>query len=31
MVNATLDGLMNLKTAESVAKLRGKTVEEILG
>ncbi len=31
MVNATIDGLMNLKTAESVAKLRGKTVEEILG
>jgi len=31
MVNATLDGLANLKTAESVAKLRGKTVEQILG
>lgn len=31
MVNATIDGLNNLKTAESVAKLRGKTVEEILG
>jgi small subunit ribosomal protein S5 len=31
MVNATLDGLTNLKTAESVAKLRGKTVEQILG
>ena len=31
MVNATLDGLKNLKTAESVAKLRGKTVEQILG
>ncbi len=31
MVNATLEGLTNLKTAESVAKLRGKTVEEILG
>lgn len=31
MVNATLDGLSNLKTAESVAKLRGKTVEQILG
>lgn len=31
MVNATLDGLTNLKTVESVAKLRGKTVEQILG
>ncbi len=31
MVNATMDGLMNLKTVEQVAKLRGKTVEEILG
>ncbi|GAU79344.1 30S ribosomal protein S5 [Fusibacter sp. 3D3] len=31
MVNATIDGLNNLKTAEGVAKLRGKTVEEILG
>lgn len=31
MVSATLDGLKNLKTAESVAKLRGKTVEQILG
>ncbi len=31
MVNATIDGLTNLKTAESVAKLRGKTVEQILG
>jgi len=31
MVNATLEGLSNLKTAESVAKLRGKTVEQILG
>ncbi|SHK35832.1 30S ribosomal protein S5 [Paramaledivibacter caminithermalis] len=31
MVNATMDGLMNLKTVEEVAKLRGKTVEEILG
>lgn len=31
MVNATLNGLMNLKTAEGVARLRGKTVEEILG
>lgn len=31
MVNATMEGLKNLKTAESVAKLRGKTVEELLG
>jgi len=31
MVNATLDGLKRLKRAEEVAKLRGKTVEELLG
>ncbi len=31
MVNATLEGLKNLKSAEEVAKLRGKTVEELLG
>jgi len=31
MVNATIDGLSRLKTVEDVAKLRGKTVEEILG
>lgn len=31
MVNATLAGLKNLKRAEEVAKLRGKTVEELLG
>ncbi|MDP5276898.1 30S ribosomal protein S5 [Chengkuizengella axinellae] len=31
MVNATLEGLGRLKRAEDVAKLRGKTVEEILG
>lgn len=31
MVRATLDGLENLKRAEHVAKLRGKTVEELLG
>jgi len=31
MVNATINGLMNLKRAEDVAKLRGKTVEELLG
>ena len=31
MVNATIVGLASLKTVEEVAKLRGKTVEEILG
>lgn len=31
MVNATIQGLASLKTAEEVAKLRGKNVEEILG
>lgn len=31
MVNATLEGLMRLKRAEDVAKLRGKTVAELLG
>ena len=31
VVNATMMGLMGLKKAEDVAKLRGKTVEEILG
>ncbi|MCL2559771.1 MAG: 30S ribosomal protein S5 [Turicibacter sp.] len=31
MVRATISGLENLKTAASVAALRGKTVEEILG
>jgi small subunit ribosomal protein S5 len=31
MVNATLDGLKRLKRPEDVAKLRGKTLEEILG
>ncbi|WP_333861071.1 30S ribosomal protein S5 [Clostridium sp.] len=31
MVNATIDGLSKLKTAEHIASLRGKTVEEILG
>jgi len=29
MVKATLDGLRNLRTAESIAALRGKSVEEI--
>ncbi len=31
MVRATIEGLRNLKRAEDVARLRGKTVEEILG
>ena len=31
VVNATINGLANLKRAEEVAKLRGKSVEEILG
>jgi small subunit ribosomal protein S5 len=31
MVRATLAGLSSLKQAEQVAKLRGKTVEELLG
>jgi small subunit ribosomal protein S5 len=31
MVNATINGLSQLRTVEEVAKLRGKTVEEILG
>lgn len=31
MVRATMEGLKSLKKAEDVAKLRGKTVEEILG
>ncbi len=29
MVRATIDGLQNLKNAEDVGKLRGKTVEEL--
>lgn len=31
MVNATINGLSRLRTAEQIAKLRGKNVEEILG
>ncbi|MGG3449668.1 30S ribosomal protein S5 [Domibacillus aminovorans] len=31
MVRATIEGLKELKTAEDVAKLRGKSVEELLG
>ena len=31
MVKATLEGLRQLRSAEQVAKLRGKTVEELLG
>lgn len=31
MVRATVDGLKQLKRVEEVAKLRGKTVEELLG
>ncbi|AUS98130.1 30S ribosomal protein S5 [Clostridium thermosuccinogenes] len=31
MVNATIDALSQLKTVEEVARLRGKTVEEIQG
>ncbi len=31
MVNATIEGLNSLKTAEDIARLRGKKVEELLG
>ena len=30
-VKATLEGLKGLRNAETVAKMRGKTVEEIIG
>jgi len=31
MINATITGLSELKSAEQVAKLRGKSVEELIG
>jgi len=31
VVSATIDGLANSTSPEKIAKLRGKTVEEILG
>ncbi|NMB10308.1 MAG: 30S ribosomal protein S5 [Tissierellia bacterium] len=31
IINATMEGLKELKTAEDVARLRGKSVDEILG
>ena len=31
MINATINGLKNLKEAKKVARLRGKSVEELLG
>lgn len=31
VINATIEGLSRLKTVEDVARLRGKSVEEILG
>ncbi|ADQ15322.1 30S ribosomal protein S5 [Halanaerobium sp. Z-7514] len=31
MINATMTGLKELKSAEEVAKLRGKSVEELIG
>lgn len=31
MVNATITGLSELKTAEEVARLRGRSIEEVLG
>ncbi|SHH45377.1 30S ribosomal protein S5 [Tepidibacter thalassicus] len=31
MVNATIEGLKSLRTAEEIAKLRGKKVEDLLG
>jgi small subunit ribosomal protein S5 len=31
MINATMTGLKELKSAEQVAELRGKSVEELIG
>ena len=31
MVNATIEGLKSLKTADDIAALRGKKVEDLLG
>jgi small subunit ribosomal protein S5 len=31
MVNATIQGLKELRTAEEIAALRGKKVEDLLG
>lgn len=31
LVNATIEGLKSLKTADDIAKLRGKKVEDLLG
>ncbi|MDA8353484.1 MAG: 30S ribosomal protein S5, partial [Firmicutes bacterium] len=31
MIRATLSGIQNMKRPEDVAKLRGKSVEELLG
>jgi len=31
MVRATIEGLKSLKRAENVARLRGKTIQEVLG
>jgi small subunit ribosomal protein S5 len=31
MVHATIEGLKSLKRVEDVARMRGKTVEELIG
>jgi small subunit ribosomal protein S5 len=31
MIRATLEGLKSLRTVDQVAKLRGKTIEELQG